>query len=124
MKGGPEKTFKGRFIVSHLCLKELNFFPFDALRQLCLRRIFQNLSYKRLAYTLTAYCFDATGCFVKALPMGRNKYSVRKIVHKTTRTDINSRTLQAAVSQQETKHTVFEIHTFTLYFEFHMHAIS
>ena len=32
---------------------------------------------------------DATGCFVKALPMGQ-------ILHKTT-TDINSRTLQAAV---------------------------
>ena len=38
--------------------------------------------FKRLAYTLTANCYgsksecDATGCFVKALPMGQ-------IVHKT-----------------------------------------
>ena len=28
--------------------------------------------FKRLAYTLTAYLCDATGCFVKALPMGQN----------------------------------------------------
>ena len=28
--------------------------------------------FKRLAYTLTAYFCDATGCFVKALPMGQN----------------------------------------------------
>ena len=29
-------------------------------------------TFKRLAYTLTAYCCDATECFVKALPMGQN----------------------------------------------------
>ena len=40
---------------------------------------------------------DVTGCFVRALPMEK-KYRVRQIVHKTARTYINSRTLQAAVS--------------------------
>ena len=39
---------------------------------------------------------DATGCFVKALPMGQN-IVLDKLYTKTTRTDINSRTLQAAV---------------------------
>ena len=50
---------------------------------------------------ITAYCYKSnsvTGCFVKALPMGQN--IVRQIVHKTTRTDINSRALQAAVIVQ------------------------
>ena len=57
--------------------------------------------FKRLTYSyanrllLWAQTCDATGCFDKALH-GTN-YRVRQTVHKTTRTDINSRTLQAAV---------------------------
>ena len=47
---------------------------------LILKKEFSDISYfqlgvgflKRLAYTLTAYCCGATGCFVKALPLGQN----------------------------------------------------
>ena len=71
------------------------------------------------------------------------KYRVRQIVYKTTRTDINSRTLQAAVIVSQDFHYLkstsninnkflkykisiiaWIIRTCKLYFEFHIHAIS
>ena len=50
-------------------------------------------SFKAVSVTLNRLLLlvqicDATGCFVKG-----TKYHVRQIVHKTTRTDFNSRTL-------------------------------
>ena len=56
--------------------------------------------FKQLAYTLTAYCYGSKSVTQPMLRQSTTygtKYRVRQIVHKTTRTDINSRTLQAAV---------------------------
>ena len=36
------------------------------------RGFYITVIFKRLAYTLTAYFCDATGCLVKALPLGQN----------------------------------------------------
>ena len=59
--------------------------------------------FKQLAYTLTAYC-NASKSVTQTDPSQSatygTKYCVRQIVHKTTRTDINSRTLQAEVFDQ------------------------
>ena len=58
------------------------------------------LLFKRLAYTLTAYCYGSKSVTQPMLRQSATygtKYCVRQIVHKTTRTDINSRILQAAV---------------------------
>ena len=52
--------------------------------------------FKRLAYTLTAYCYGSKSVTQPDAIYG-TKHGVRQIVHKTTRTYINSRTLQAAV---------------------------
>ena len=54
---------------------------------------------KRLAYTLTAYCLWRNRMLRQSATYGTygTKYRVRQIVHKTTRTDINSKILQAPV---------------------------
>ena len=56
--------------------------------------------FKRLAYTLNAYCYGSKSETLPDVSSKRylwDKYHVRQLVHKTTRTDTNSRTLQAAV---------------------------
>ena len=59
-----------------------------------------NLHFKRLAYKLTAYSMGPNLWLNRVLRQRATygtKYRVKQIVHKTTRTDIKSRTLQAAV---------------------------
>ena len=59
-----------------------------------------NMIFKRSAYTLTAYCYGSKSVTQPDASSKRylwDKYRVTQIVHKTNRTDINSRTLQVAV---------------------------
>ena len=56
--------------------------------------------FKRLTYTLTVYCYGSKSLTQSdACQSGTygTKYRVRQIVLKTTRTDINSRSFQAAL---------------------------
>ena len=55
------------------------------------------LNFERLAYMLSAYCYGSNSDVSSKRYLYGTKYRVRQIVHKTTWTDINSRTLQAAV---------------------------
>ena len=59
-----------------------------------------DIIFKRLAYTLTAYCYWSKSVTQPDASSKRyllDNISCKQIVHKTTRTDINSRSLQAAV---------------------------
>ena len=96
--------------------------------------------FKRLAYTLTASCNGSKSVTQPDASSKRyllDKISCETIVLKTTRTDINSRTLHvfARFSQFKVNKKpqcfwimksafVWIIYTCTLYFEFHIHAIS
>ena len=77
--------------------KTRNFHIFMFLRKCWRTRPFG--FFKRLAYTLTAFCCRSKwhNRMLRQSATYGTKYRVRQIVHKTTRTDINSRTLQAAV---------------------------
>ena len=73
------------------CLKPLPLFLFSLVNANMLLHLF-----KRKAYTQTAYRLWRNRMLRQSASYG-TKYRVRQIVHKTTRTDINSRTLEAAV---------------------------
>ena len=73
---------------------------------------------------------DATGCFVKALPMGQNivlDKSYTKQLGQIFKLDFRNLKSTRNKNNKFLKYKsafVWIIHTYTLYFEFYIHAIS
>ena len=101
--------------------------------------------FKRLAYNANRWMSwvqinDATGCFVKAIPMGQNivldksytnnshRYQFKNIASGSiVKLDFRSSESTRNKNNKLLKYRisiVWIIHTCTLYFEFHIHAIS